>query len=46
LSLRFAYFPVASCSYAGLAYAIVSVQFDPVNVPESPTKSFQAFTQQ
>jgi hypothetical protein len=46
LRLIFAIFLVARCSYAGLAYAIVSVQFDLMNVPESPTKSFRVFMKQ
>jgi hypothetical protein len=46
LRLIFAIFSVASCSYAGLAYAIVSVQFDLMNVPESPAKSFRVFMKQ
>lgn len=39
----FPIFCVASCCYAGLAYAIVSVQFDSTNVPESPREVVPSF---
>ena len=43
LTSIFPIFSVASCCYAGLAYAIVSVQFDSTNVPESPCEVVPSF---